>query len=155
MTIAHRVLAGLLCLCCLTVPVWATADSDEVVFIVHPKNPTRQLAGDELRPIFQTTKTMWGDGEHIVPFNLPPEDAARVVVDKAVLGLEPERMQRYWIDRKIRGGNRPPKTVANESMVVRLVARMPSAIGYVHRSATKGVDVKIVAVVRDGAVVAR
>lgn len=130
----------------------ASAGGDEIVVIVHKDNPATVLGQSELRPIFQTTKTEWPDGSKVLALNLPEADAARLAFDSAVLGLDPDRVARYWVDRKIRGGNPPPKKVPSGGMVVKLVAAKPEAVGY----ATAGdVDksVKIVARIRGGQVV--
>src|SRR5581483_8754472 len=100
---------------------------------------------------FQTTKTVWSDGTKATPINLPDDSPLRQRFDTAVLGLDPERVERYWIDRKIRGGERPPRKVATPGAVLRLVSAEPGGIGYV---ASGDVDssVRIVAKIRNGQV---
>jgi ABC-type phosphate transport system substrate-binding protein len=70
-----------------------------------------------------------------------------------VLGLDPDRVARYWIDRKIRGGDRPPQTAPSSAVMVKVVAKTAGALGYAEASAVDA-SVKVVAKVVDGQVVA-
>lgn len=130
----------------------APAAAGDIVVVVNPANPTAQLDRDGLRPLFQTTKTQWSDGKRVMPYNLPDEDPVRREFDSAVLRLDPERVARYWVDRKIRGGERPPAKLPNAAAVVRSVGANPGAIGYV-READAGKTLKIIARIRKGDVV--
>ncbi len=113
---------------------------------------SRVSSESDLRPIFQTTKTSW-EGGKALPLNLPEDDATRRGFDAAVLGLDPDRVARYWVDRKIRGGNPPPKNVPSAAMIVKVVSSKPGAIGYVPTNSVNS-GVKVVAKVRGGLVVA-
>lgn len=115
-----------------------------LVVIVNKANPATTLDTSELRPIFQTRKNSWGNGEDAVPLNLPEDNKLRREFDQAVLGLDAERAARYWKDRKIRGGARPPKQLSNTAAVLAAVAANPGAIGYVNASEVNK-SVKVVA----------
>lgn len=130
----------------------ATAGEEDLVVIVNPANPAIMLARDELRPIFQTTRLAWPDGTRAEPLNLPDEVEARRTFDRAVLGLDPDRVSRYWVDRKIRGGERPPRRLTATSAVVRNVAADKGAVGYVPEREANA-TVKIVARIQDGKLV--
>lgn len=129
----------------------AAQKTDEIVVIVHKDNPLRALSQSELRPIFLTKKMSWPDGSLIVAYNLPEKDTVRQGFDAAVLGLDPERVSRYWVDRKIRGDERPPTRLGSPASVVRMVASNKGAIGYVN-AADNNASVKIVARVVQGRV---
>jgi len=128
-----------------------SAGGDIIAIVVNKGNPVDKVGKGELRPIFQTTKTEWPHGEKVVAINLPEANTLRQGVDAAVLGLDPERVSRYWIDRKIRGGAPPPQKVATPGAVLALVGSKPGAIGYVAESDVKG-NVKVVARVVNGEV---
>jgi ABC-type phosphate transport system substrate-binding protein len=130
-----------------TVAFWAQsseAGGEVIVVIVNKANPASSLVVSELRPIFQTTKTSWGHGGDAVPFNLPYDNGLRQEFDRVVLGLDPDRVARYWQDRKIRGGARAPKQLASVSAVLAAVAANPGAVGYLNASDANG-TVKVVA----------
>ena len=128
----------------------SSAGPDDIVVIVNPQNPITSIDAGELRPIFQTTKTSWGNSAgDALPLNLADDNPMRQEFDKAVLGLDPDRVARYWQDRKIRGGARPPVKVSSTSAVVKGVAAKTGAVGYVKASEANA-TVKIVARVVDG-----
>lgn len=135
-----------------TVLTWSTgsvASGEMLAVIVNKSNPVAVLAQNELRPLFQTTKKAWGSGEDALPINLPEDNPLRADFDQAVLGLDPERVARYWTDRKVRGGARPPVRVPTTSAVLKTVATKPGAVGYVRMSEVNN-SVKVVAKVSGG-----
>jgi len=129
--------------------VGAQGAKDDIVVIVNKGNPVRSLSRDELRPIFQTTKTQWPDGNRIAPFQLPEADSIRHGFDAAVLGLDPDRVARYWVDRKIRGGERPPAKLSTPAAIARMVGSNAAGIGYV-AAADATPAVKVVARIHNG-----
>ena len=138
----------------LTVPglTWTSgsvAGGEVIAVIVNKANPASSLSQNELRPIFQTTKKSWGSGEDAVPINLPEDSSLRNEFDQAVLGLDPERVARYWTDRKVRGGARPPVRVPSTVAVLKAVAAKSGAVGYVRLSEVNN-SVKIVAKISGG-----
>jgi ABC-type phosphate transport system substrate-binding protein len=127
----------------------SAAGGEVLAVIVNKGNPVSTLSQNELRPIFQTTKKAWSSGEDAVPINLPEDTELRNEFDKAILGLDPERVARYWTDRKVRGGARPPIRVPTTSAVLKAVAAKPGAIGYVKLSEVNN-SVKVVARISGG-----
>jgi ABC-type phosphate transport system substrate-binding protein len=134
-------------------PGRAGGTSETLLVIAHKAVGLAKISRDELRPIFQTKTATWPDGTAVRPFNLPDSNDSRQGFDAAVLGLDPDRVARYWIDRKIRGGERPPVIVPTMAVMLRIVSKTPGAIGYIEAGAVDK-TVKIVAKVVDGQVVA-
>ena len=131
------------------------ADTKESILVIANKSvTTTTLAQAELRPMFQTKKNTWPDGSALKAFNLPEVDSIRRGFDAAVLGLDPDRVVRYWIDRKIRGGDRPPQTAPSAAVMVKLIGKTPGAIGYVDSRVPLDGNVKVVARIIGGLVVA-
>jgi ABC-type phosphate transport system substrate-binding protein len=131
---------------------WANGSSaggEVLAVIVNKANPVSVLGQNDLRPLFQTTKKSWGFGEDAVPINLPEDSWLRNDFDQAVLGLDPERVARYWTDRKVRGGARPPVKVPTTGAVLKAVAIKPGAVGYVRLSEVNN-SVKVVARISGG-----
>jgi ABC-type phosphate transport system substrate-binding protein len=125
------------------------AAGDVISVIVNPANPAASIDEAELRPIFQTTRTSWSHGAEAFPVNLPESDALRQEFDAVVLRLDPERVARYWKDRKIRGGSRAPVQAPNSQAVLKVVAARPGAVGYVAASEVNA-SVKVVARISNG-----
>ena len=128
------------------------AGGEAIAVVVNDSAGASSLSRDELKSIFQTRTTRLPSGEKAAPVNLPQGDSVRVSFDQVVLGLEPDEVARYWVDRKIRGGNRPPKRLGSSALVLKHVERTPGAIGYVPASQAKGA--KVVAKIQGGRVVA-
>jgi ABC-type phosphate transport system substrate-binding protein len=143
------VLTALVALCGLAYAPSSAAGGEVLAVIVNKSNPVSVLSQNELRPIFQTTKKIWSSGEDAIPINLPEDNPLRNDFDQAVLGLDPERVARYWTDRKVRGGARPPVRVPNTPAVLRAVATKAGAVGYVRLSEVNS-SVKVVARVSGG-----
>jgi ABC-type phosphate transport system substrate-binding protein len=137
----------------LPLTILAGNSSDAIVVIANKAVSTTRLSRDELRPLFQTKKDTWPDGSPAKPFNLPDKSTLRQGFDAAILGLDPDRIARYWIDRKIRGGERPPQTAPSSAVMVKVIGKTPGALGYVEASAVDA-SVKVVAKIVDGQVVA-
>jgi ABC-type phosphate transport system substrate-binding protein len=131
----------------------AVVPGGTLVVIANKSVRATRLSRDELRPIFQTKKDTWPDGSPARPFNLPEANTARRSFDAAVLGLDPDRVARYWIDRKIRGGERPPQTITSSALMLKVVSKTSGAVGYID-AADVDASVKVIARVVDGQVVA-
>lgn len=130
--------AGVLAASSVITPAWA----DELVVVVHPSNqetPSRA----QLAAMFTTRKQSWNGGSRVLPFNFPPKHQVRVDFDRTILEMSPEEVARYWIDRRIRGGTPPPKSVNNAGLIVKLVSKLEGAIAYVPQSSVDG-SVRIV-----------
>jgi hypothetical protein len=114
---------------------WATAqDTPRVLVVIAAKElGITDLSLAVLRRAFSGELTDVR-GKRMMPFNYGPGDAIRVAFDKAVLGMTPELVGRYWIDRRIRGQSLPPKTVPSQQVLRALVAKLGAqtgAIGYI------------------------
>src|SRR5688572_33097150 len=69
-------------------------------------------------------------GRRIVPFNYPVGDPLRQWFDRLLLGMAPDEMGRYWVDRRIRGQGMPPKTAPSRELMRAIVNRVPGVLGY-------------------------
>ena len=114
-----------------------------LVVVVNKSVAQGSFSKSELAAIFSTRKRNYDGGQRIIPLNLPPRKSQRVEFDQKVLGMNPDQVARYWIDRKVRGGNSPPRHVPSAALVARLVDKLPGCIGYVPASLAG--DLKIVA----------
>ena len=134
----------------------ALADGEPAVVdlavIVNPQNRTLRLDGSELTEIFTASRRTWPDGQAITAFNLPANDPLRVAFDRAVVGMGPDEVGRFWVDQRIRGGAKPPRQIDDPKLMLRIVAHMPGAIGYVPSDLVDG-SVRVVARVVRGQIV--
>ena len=137
------------------VPLHVRADEKKkpttLAIVVHPDGPAKELSSADAEAIFSARKRFWDSGERILPFNLPPNHDLRVLFDRAVLHMSPDEVAKYWIDERVRGGNRPPKQVPSPALMLAVVAKLQGAIGYVPLSSVHR-DVRVIAVGKDGKV---
>lgn len=115
-----------------------------VAVIVHAKNPVKSMALDEIEAIFKALKRSWSGGKRILPFNFPARDPVRVAFDRAALHMEPAAIARYWIDQRVRGGQRAPTQVPSSQMMLQVVSNLEASIGYVPSGEVAG-GVRVVA----------
>lgn len=101
-----------------------------LVVIVSPRSKVTHLGSDDLRRLFQGERVTDSQGNRLIALNQPPTTADRVGFDRAVLGRDAEAVGRFWIDRKIRGGEGPPRTVQSLATLRRVVEKLPGSVGY-------------------------
>lgn len=137
----NKLLISTLFFAFVAVSVAAPARAEALAVVVSSKLDVDSLTEAQLRQIFLGEPVKAG-GKKVIPLNLPPNSAARQAFDQAVLGMGPDEVPRFWVDQRIRGKASPPKTIPSSSTVVRLVEKLPGAIGYVELSeVTPGVRV--------------
>jgi ABC-type phosphate transport system substrate-binding protein len=130
---------------------FSQAGEEVIAVVVSRSSSIGAIGREDLRPIYLTTKTAWSNGQTIEPFNLPESSSLRATFDSVVLGMNPDEVARYWIDRRIRGDARPPRKVQSAATVLALVAKSEGAIGYV-ALADVNASVKVIARVEGGQV---
>lgn len=130
----------------------AAADLPDLAVIVHPGAGQTRLDAIELRHIFTGRTKVWPNGKPIARFQYAPNDPLRVAFDQAVLGMGPADVAKFWIDALVRGQAQAPRLIQSPALMVKVIAAMPGAIGYVPKElVTSGVHV--VAVMRKGKMV--
>lgn len=121
--------------------------SDRVLLavVVARGSSVQNVRLSELKRIFTNEGDSDSSGQRYVPFNHPPHTTDRVAFDKIVLGMSPDDVSQFWIERKIRGLPGPPRSVDSLSLLLRLIARLPGGIGYARPAQLTG-DVRAVRV---------
>jgi hypothetical protein len=110
-------------------PVRAGSDVSLAV-IVSPSSKLTNISLADLRRVFQSERLTDPDGNRLIALNHPPKTVDRVGFDQTVMGMDADAVGRFWIDRKIRGGSGPPRTVESLTTLRRVVEKLPGAIGY-------------------------
>jgi len=128
----------------LLVPSLAEAEgSTEPLAIVSAKDGgVSELSLYQLKRLF-LGDAITGPAGELIPLNRDTKGPERTGFDQTVLGMSQDVVARYWIDRRIRGQSGAPKAVEPASVVQKVVARLPRAVGYV-RLREVGADVQIV-----------
>lgn len=156
MRMRKRIVRRLVTLVLLAVGVSTAAASDSVgdlAVIVNPATALDRLSATELENIFTSSRKSWPDGSNITAFSYAPEDPLRHAFDGVVLRMSPDEVARFWLDQRVRGGARPPRQVPDETLAVRLVAKLKGSIAYVPAKLVNP-SVKVVARIRGDKVIA-
>jgi hypothetical protein len=126
-------LVGLLLAALVALAPRPVAAGSEVALavIVSPNSKLTQISSSDLRRVFQSDRLTDPDGNRLIALNHPPKTVDRVGFDSVVLGMDPDEVGRFWIDRKIRGSSGPPRTVESLGTLRRVVEKLPGAIGYI------------------------
>jgi hypothetical protein len=109
--------------------------SEPLVLIIAASTGVHSLDASTLRRAYEGYPVDYASGKRLIPFNAPSGTPERVRFDRALLGLSPEEMGRFWVDQRIRGISQQPRTVTPEALAVRVVASLPGAVSYVHQGA--------------------
>jgi hypothetical protein len=108
----------------------AAADRQKLVVVVARGSAVTSVSRSELKHCFMGD-TISPAGVPLVPFNAEPRTAQRGGFDRAVLGMSPDEVGRFWVDRKVRGQSAAPRSLPSIAHVQKVVAKFPNAIGYV------------------------
>ena len=106
------------------------AAAPALVVVIGTATGLHDITTATLRRAFMGYPTEIG-GKRLIPINHPTSSPNRVLFDKVMLGLSPEEVGRFWVDRRIRDESPPPKTVPSPDLAVRVAASLPFAITYI------------------------
>jgi hypothetical protein len=109
------------------------ASSDPLLAIVGLHFPAEDIRLADLKSVFRGQPTKLG-GRRLVPINSPIGSGLRAAFDRAILGLEPTAVGRYWVDRRIRDEGTPPTSAPSPEFAVRVAATLVGAITYGNRA---------------------
>ncbi|CAN5820026.1 hypothetical protein BH11MYX2_BH11MYX2_36360 [soil metagenome] len=110
-------------------PHAARADLTKLVVVVAKGSKLTSISHSDLKRCF-LGDTVESDGKALVPFNSEVMTPSRSSFDRGILGLSPEEVGRYWVDRKVRGESGAPRSLPSVGHVAKVVAKFPNAIGY-------------------------
>jgi len=111
--------------------------------VVAKGSPVQDLSLRALKRVFVNEGVSDPSGRRYVPFNHPARTSDRLAFDAIALEMSAEQVSQFWIERKIHGIARPPRSVDSLALLLRLVARLPGAIGYARPAQLSG-DVRAI-----------
>ncbi|HET9955358.1 MAG TPA: hypothetical protein VFQ61_12675 [Polyangiaceae bacterium] len=118
--------------------VFAKDAPSRLAVVVAKSSPLQSIGFHELKRLYMGETVNGPEGMRLVALNHAPLSTERVQFDKSVLGMSPEEVARFWIDRKIRGQSGAPKTVEPLDLLQRVVAQLRGAVGYCRLEDVKG-----------------
>ena len=123
----------------------AAADGKKLVVVVAKGSQVTNISRSDLKREFLAETVFGDDDTPLVPFNAAPGTPERIGFDRRVLGMSPDEVGRYWVDRKVRGEKGAPRSLPSLAHIAKVVAKFPHAIGYLPADQLTG-DVQAVKV---------
>jgi hypothetical protein len=121
------------------------ADPDALAVVVAKNSPIVALSQYELKRLYLGSLITDSSGQRIIAFHQAVNAPDRVRFEERVLGMSPDELARYWIDRKIRGQGGAPKAVSPVDLLQKVVSKMEHSVAYV-RVANVGPDVRAISI---------
>lgn len=110
------------------------ADANQLVVVLHARNPTRRMTTEQLKNIMLGNVSFW---HGVVPLKLfvRPSSAptAQVLFDK-ILEMPASRFNELWTARQLAGQGITPVVLGTPEQVVAEVAKVPGAVGIMLQS---------------------
>lgn len=119
------------CFLMLAVLVLLPTAKADVVVVVHPESPIRQLTKQQLSDLYLGRQRMVPDGERMTVIDLPRDHATRGSFFSALNGMNLSRVNAYWARLEFSGEVSPPLSVPDQQTVINLVRQNRLAIGYI------------------------
>jgi hypothetical protein len=129
---------------CMGLGSVAHAEGKKLVVVVAKGSSVTSVSRGELKRCFLGEPVTAG-GKTLVPFNATPNAPDRIGFDKAVLGMTPDEVGRFWVDRKVRGQSGAPRSLPSHAHVAKVAAKFPGAIAYLPADQLTG-DIQPVAI---------
>jgi hypothetical protein len=107
---------------------FAAADGKKLVVVVAKGSAVTNVSRVDLRRCFSGDAIDVAE-VRLAPFNAEPNTDARAGFDLSVLGMTPDQVGRFWVDRKVRGEGAAPRSLA-AIYLAKVIAKFPGAIGY-------------------------
>ena len=127
---AIRVLLTLAVVPLLWSAVPAAPLTGPLAIVLNRDNPVAVLTLPDLQRIFRKQTRMWPHGEPVVPVDWDATTEVRQEFTKQVLNRTVREMADFWVQQNITQGLTPPSTLKSARAVLRFVASVPGAIGY-------------------------
>jgi hypothetical protein len=108
-------------------PAWA--DGKKLVVVVAKGSSVTNISRGDLKRCFIGEPVSLND-KALVPFNAAPNSPDRSGFDQAVLGMSPDQVGRFWVERKVRGQSAAPRALPSPAHIAKVAAKFPGAIGY-------------------------
>ena len=113
--------------------MWVTCASSQVAVIANLSVPLGKIEKSELLDLYTGDISFWNDGEPIVIFDLKQRGKVRDSFYN-YLGKSSHRIKSIWLKRMLSGDADPPEFLDSEEEMLKKVASIPGAIGFVSLS---------------------
>lgn len=98
--------------------------------VVRADNPQPAITQRQALDLYMGGSRVLFNGDFAVVFDLPRDDPQRASFYKALTGLSPAQVNSHWARLMFSGQRMPPQALPDESAMVGMVKRNPSALGW-------------------------
>lgn len=117
--------------CALALPARA-----DFYVVVNAGNPQRALTQKEAIDLFMGRSRAFANGEFALIFDLPRDHPRRAAFYESLTGLSVAQVNSYWSRLMFSGQSAPPQSLPDETAVVGILKRNPSALGWLSKEPT-------------------
>jgi ABC-type phosphate transport system substrate-binding protein len=129
--------------CSLLTPSLPRDARAQIVVIVNPRNPVKDLSLEELRRLYLGRTTTFRQN---LPVSLMEQAVVSDAFYQAALGMNEARVRRHWIGIVFSGETaKPPRSFTAAEDLKRAVAENPGAIAFIDLAETDS-DMKVLTI---------
>jgi ABC-type phosphate transport system substrate-binding protein len=110
----------------------------DVVVVVHPHSPLKQLTAVEVSDLYLGRIRSIRDGQRLTVLDQSRDSPLRARFFGLLNGMDLHRLNAYWARLQFSGDTQPPASLPDSQTVIELVRRDPLAIGYIDAAALTG-----------------
>lgn len=114
----------------------------EIAIVVNPANGA-VMSEDDINGIFLAKMNSFPGGGSAIPLNQAPDSTSTQTFNQKVVKKTAQQLKAYWSKLVFTGQGTPPKEVADDQAVIKLISENPNTIGYID-SASVNASVKVV-----------
>lgn len=115
---------------------FATQAQADFYVIVQASNPQQALTQKEAVDLFMGRSRSFGNGDFALVFDLPRNSQQRAAFYQALTGMSQAQVNSYWSRLMFSGQSMPPQPLPDETAMVDIVKRNPSAVGWLSKEPT-------------------
>jgi ABC-type phosphate transport system substrate-binding protein len=117
----------------------------QVAVIVNKSIPVSKITAGSLKQIYTLNNTKWSDGTKITVYESKEQSLRQELCD--FIGVDILTLRKLWMKLQLSGEAKAPEVVPDDAEMIKKVTSTLGAIGYVHTSAIKGNDLKVIATI--------
>jgi ABC-type phosphate transport system substrate-binding protein len=107
----------------------------EIVVVMSAKSNITNLSKETVAAIFLDKISTLSDGNQAVPIEQNEDQEAYKEFHRIVTEKSGSQLNAYWAKMIFSGKGNPPRVVANNAEVLKIIAANPMMIGYLEKSA--------------------
>ncbi len=119
--------------------------NNELFIIVNVNNSIDRMSVSHLGRIFSKKVKRFDNNMESLPVAQKSSRAVTVVFNKYILKKNAQQLKYYWARKMFSGSSKPPKSLASDMEVIKFVASVENAVGYVSKE-PKNKKVKVIAI---------